>query len=71
MFEKYLREAAMLPVYDAGNFGMQRRRVHGVFAHAGFNPRALMEDDPVNFTKEIETVDTMPAALSAAAGTGA
>jgi nitroalkane oxidase len=25
-FERYLREAAILPLYDAGNFGMQRRR---------------------------------------------
>jgi hypothetical protein len=32
LFEKYLREAAVLPLYDAGNFGMQRRRVHGVLA---------------------------------------
>ena len=32
LFEKYLREAAILPIYDAGNFGMQRRRVHGVLA---------------------------------------
>jgi hypothetical protein len=32
LFGKYLREAAALPLYDAGNFGMQRRRVHGVLA---------------------------------------
>lgn len=32
LFEQYLREAAVLPLYDAGNFGMQRRRVHGVLA---------------------------------------
>ena len=31
-YESYLREAAILPLYDAGNFGMQRRRVHGVMA---------------------------------------
>jgi len=31
-FERYLREASILPLYDAGNFGMPRRRVHGVMA---------------------------------------
>jgi len=60
-FEKYLREATILPVYDAGNFGMQRRRVHGVVAHPDFNPRALMEYEFVVFDKSMETVDTMPA----------
>jgi nitroalkane oxidase len=60
-FEKYLREAAIFPIYDAGNFGMQRRRVHGVLASPGFNPRALMEDSVVNFTKEMEIIDTDPA----------
>ena len=37
-FEKYLREAAIFPLYDAGNFGMQRRRVHGVIARPGLQP---------------------------------
>jgi alkylation response protein AidB-like acyl-CoA dehydrogenase len=60
-FEKLLREATILPLYDAGNFGMQRRRVHGVLAHPEFNPRALMEDDFVAFDKSMETIDTMPA----------
>ena len=39
-FHRYLREAAVLPLYDAGNFGMQRRRVHGVMADPSFDPRA-------------------------------
>lgn len=60
-FEKLLREATVLPLYDAGNFGMQRRRVHGVLAHPAFNPRALMDDEFVDFTKEMETIDTIPA----------
>jgi alkylation response protein AidB-like acyl-CoA dehydrogenase len=59
-FEKYLREATILPIYDAGNFGMQRRRVHGVMADPSFNPRALMDDEPVDFTKAMETIDTVP-----------
>ena len=60
MFEKYLREAAIFPIYDAGNFGMQRRRVHGVMAHPSFNPRALMDDEYVEFTKDMEAIDTVP-----------
>lgn len=60
MFEKYLREAAIFPIYDAGNFGMQRRRVHGVMADPSFNPRALMNDEYVEFTKSMESIDTIP-----------
>jgi acyl-CoA dehydrogenase len=60
MFEKYLREAAIFPIYDAGNFGMQRRRIHGVMADPSFNPRALMDDEYVEFTKSMETIDTVP-----------
>ncbi|HET9899095.1 MAG TPA: acyl-CoA dehydrogenase family protein [Streptosporangiaceae bacterium] len=60
MFEKYLREAAILPIYDAGNFGMQRRRVHGVLASPDFDPRALMDDTAIEFTKAMETIDTIP-----------
>jgi nitroalkane oxidase len=60
MFEKYLREAAIFPIYDAGNFGMQRRRVHGVMADPSFNPRALMDDEYVEFTKSMESIDTIP-----------
>lgn len=59
MFEKYLREASILPIYDAGNFGMQRRRVHGVLASPDFDPRALMDDTAIEFTKAMETIDTM------------
>lgn len=51
LFEKYLREAAVLPLYDAGNFGMQRRRVHGVLADPRFDPRALMDDEFVPSTR--------------------
>ncbi len=59
-FEKLLREAAVLPLYDAGNFGMQRRRVHGVLASPDYNPRALMDDEFVPFTKFMEQMDTVP-----------
>jgi len=60
-FEKHLREAAILPIYDGGNFGMQRRRVHGIMADPSFDPRALMDDTFVEFTKGMETIDTVAA----------
>ena len=58
-FEKLLREAAILPLYDAGNFGMQRRRVHGVMSADSFNPRAIMDDEPQEYTKAMEVTDTI------------
>jgi acyl-CoA dehydrogenase len=61
LFEKYLREAACFPIYDGGNMGMQRRRVHGIIASQDFNPRALMDNEYVEFTKEMEAIDTIPA----------
>ncbi len=60
-FEKHLREAAILPIYDGGNFGMQRRRVHGIMASPDFQPRALMDNEYVEFTKQMETIDTIAA----------
>jgi alkylation response protein AidB-like acyl-CoA dehydrogenase len=68
LFEKYLREAACFPIYDGGNMGMQRRRVHGVIASPDFNPLALMEDEYVEFNKSMETIDTMPAHEMAGVG---
>jgi alkylation response protein AidB-like acyl-CoA dehydrogenase len=59
-FHRYLREASLLPLYDAGNFGMQRRRVHGVMADPSFDPRAVMNDEPIEFTKAMEGIDTVP-----------
>ena len=60
MFERYLREASILPLYDGGNFGMQRRRVHGVMADPSFNPRAIVDNDAIEFTKAMEGIDTVP-----------
>lgn len=58
-FGKILREAAVLPIYDGGNMGMQRRRVHGIIADPDFNPRAIMEDEYVQFGKQHEGIGTM------------
>ena len=49
--EKYMREALCFPIYDAGNIGMQRRKVHGVMAHDSFNTWAFLESEPMTFTK--------------------
>ena len=59
-FDRWLREAAVFPLYDAGNFGMQRRRVHGVMADPSFDPRAVMNHEFVPFTKEMEGIGTVP-----------
>jgi nitroalkane oxidase len=59
-FHRYLREASVFPLYDAGNFGMQRRRVHGVMADPGYNPRAIMDHAFIPFTKEMEGIGTVP-----------
>jgi alkylation response protein AidB-like acyl-CoA dehydrogenase len=52
--EKFLREAAVLPIYDAGNIGMQRRKIWGVLADPDFDPRALMDCKRVKFSKTME-----------------
>jgi alkylation response protein AidB-like acyl-CoA dehydrogenase len=58
-FGKLLREASVFPIYDGGNMGMQRRRVHGLLADPQFNPRAIMEDEYVRFDKHHEAIDTI------------
>ena len=45
---------AILPIYDAGNIGMQRRKIWGVMADPEFDPRALVDCKPVNFKKSME-----------------
>jgi alkylation response protein AidB-like acyl-CoA dehydrogenase len=46
-FNRNLHDAALLPIYDCGNMSMQRRRVRGVLAHEGFNPRAAVDDQHI------------------------
>jgi alkylation response protein AidB-like acyl-CoA dehydrogenase len=58
--EKYMREALCFPIYDAGNIGMQRRKVHGVMAHDSFDPRAFLDNKRMVFTKEMEGIDVAP-----------
>ena len=60
-----MRDVLCFPIYDAGNMGMQRRKIWGVLAHPSFNPRAFMDNEAIKFTKEMEgigSVVTRPAA---------
>ena len=52
--EKYLREVAVLPLYDAGNIGMQMRKIWGVMMDEDFDPRAIMDSRPITFKKSME-----------------
>jgi alkylation response protein AidB-like acyl-CoA dehydrogenase len=65
--EKYLREAAVFPLYDAGNIGMQMRKIWGVMLDPGFDPRAIADSRPIRFEKSMEGVGTLtsPAELAA------
>lgn len=45
--ERYLREAAVMPIYDAGTMGMLRRKVWGVMADADFDIDAFRDCAPV------------------------
>jgi len=54
--EKYLRDMLCFPIYDAGNMGMQRRKIWGVMADKSFNPRAFMDNEAIKFTKNMEGI---------------
>lgn len=47
--EKFMRDALILPIYDGGNIGMQRRKIWGVMADEEFDPRALVDCQPVPY----------------------
>lgn len=52
--EKYLREAAVFPLYDAGNIGMQMRKIWGVMMDPDFDSRAFADSRPIAFKKSME-----------------
>jgi alkylation response protein AidB-like acyl-CoA dehydrogenase len=56
--EKYLREAVVFPLYDAGNIGMQMRKIWGVMLDPEFDPRALAASRPIRFKKSMEGAGT-------------
>lgn len=57
--EKYLREAVVFPLYDAGNIGMQMRKIWGVMLDPEFDPRAIAASRPIRFKKSMEGVGTV------------
>ena len=57
--EKFLREAAVFPLYDAGNIGMQMRKIWGVMLDDEFDPRAITDTRPMKFKKSMEGVGTL------------
>lgn len=54
--EKYLRESVVFPLYDAGNIGMQMRKIWGVMLDPEFDPRAMAASRPIRFKKSMEGV---------------
>lgn len=58
--ERHMRDALCFPIYDAGNMGMQRRRLHGIIADAGYNPMAFAENLGATFRKTMLGLDTSP-----------
>src|SRR5690606_10399920 len=57
--DKYMRDVLCFPIYDAGNMGMQRRKIWGVMADPGFNPRAFVDNEPIRFTKNMEGIGSV------------
>lgn len=57
--EKFLREAAVFPLYDAGNIGMQMRKIWGVMLDPEYDPRAIADSRPIAFKKSMEGVGTV------------
>jgi hypothetical protein len=56
--EKFLREAAVFPLYDAGNIGMQMRKIWGVMLDEDFDPRAIADTRAMPFKKSMQGVGT-------------
>jgi alkylation response protein AidB-like acyl-CoA dehydrogenase len=62
--EKFLREAAVFPLYDAGNIGMQMRKIWGVMLDGEFDPRAIADSRAIKFKKSMEGIGTLLSADS-------
>jgi len=58
--ERHMRDALCFPIYDAGNMGMQRRRLHGIIADPQYNSLAFAENLAATFRKGMLGVDSMP-----------
>jgi len=58
--ERHMRDALCFPIYDAGNMGVQRRRLHGIMADPAYNPLAFMENLAMTFRKSMLGYDSSP-----------
>jgi alkylation response protein AidB-like acyl-CoA dehydrogenase len=58
--EKQMRDALCFPIYDAGNMGMQRRRLHGIMADPDYNPLAFAQNLATKFKKTMLGIDATP-----------
>jgi hypothetical protein len=56
--ERYLREAAVFPLYEAGDIGMQMRKIWGVMLDKDFDPRAIADSRPMPFKRSMEGAGT-------------
>lgn len=59
--ERHMRDALCFPIYDAGNMGMQRRRLHGILADPDYNPMAFAENLATTFRKTMLGLDSAAA----------
>ena len=55
-----MRDALCFPIYDAGNMGMQRRRLHGIMADPDYNPLAFAQNLASTFKKTMLGADATP-----------
>ena len=55
-FERYLSEAAVFPLYDAGNIGMQMRKIWGVMMDPDFDLPAFADSSSITFKNSMEGV---------------
>ena len=58
--ERFMRDVMVLPIFDGGNLGMQRRKIWGAMADEDFNPRGLAESEPFRFKKSMLGYGTLP-----------
>jgi alkylation response protein AidB-like acyl-CoA dehydrogenase len=49
--ERHLRDALGLPISDAGNMGVRRRQLHGLFLHPDYDPDAIVNNRFMPFDK--------------------
>lgn len=55
---KLYREAAVFPLYDAGNLAMQRRRAWGAMTDLAFTPDTFADNAPFEFTRDMQGFGT-------------